>query len=115
MAGHRIAVLAIYAVSITRPKQLGKMPAALVCLRKNYGNSTNQNMGDCGYTGVETLPDGRVLAMPYGHWDVVPGSKHPNHPGGRGEAPYIKQFKLSIEQTDKWVKDFEDLVEMPRP
>lgn len=82
-------------------------------LRRNYGNSTNNNIGDCGYTGVEILPDGTVLAMTYGHWDIVPGSTHPNHPDGRGKPPYIMQVKIDPRQTDRWVKMPNRLVEMP--
>jgi hypothetical protein len=74
-------------------------------LRRNYGNSTNNNIGDCGYSGVELLPGGKVLAITYGHWDLVPGSKHPNHPDGRGQPPYILQVKLDPQQTDRWVKE----------
>lgn len=74
-------------------------------LRRNYGNSTNNNIGDCGYTGVDILPDGAVLAISYGHWEVVPGSTHPQHPGGRGRPPYILQVKLDPRQTDAWVQD----------
>ena len=79
-------------------------------LRRNYGNSTNNNIGDCGYSGVELLPDGTVLALTYGHWDLVPGSTHPNHPDGRGKPPYILQVKLDPRQTDKWVKESARLV-----
>jgi hypothetical protein len=74
-------------------------------LRRNYGNSTNNNIGDCGYTGVELLPDGTVLAITYGHWDLAPGVKHPNHPDGRGKPPYLMQVKLDPRKTDAWVKD----------
>ena len=74
-------------------------------LRHNYGNSTNDNIGDCGYSGVELLPDGTVLAVTYGHWEIVPGSTHPNHPDGRGRPPYILQVKIDPRQTDAWVKD----------
>lgn len=74
-------------------------------LRRNYGNSTNNNIGDCGYTGVEVLPDGRILAITYGHWDLVPGSNHPNHPQGRGQAPYILQVRFRMEDVDRWLKD----------
>jgi hypothetical protein len=74
-------------------------------LRRNYGNSTNQNIGDCGYSGVELLPDGRVLAITYGHWDLAPGSSHPNHPEGRGKPPYILQVILDPKETDRWVAD----------
>lgn len=74
-------------------------------LRRNYGNSTNSNIGDCGYSGVEMLPDGKVLAITYGHWDLAPGSKHPNHPEGRGQPPYILQVKIDPKETDRWVKE----------
>ncbi|MEK0452068.1 MAG: hypothetical protein RL088_4336 [Verrucomicrobiota bacterium] len=74
-------------------------------LRRNYGNSTNGNIGDCGYTGVELLPGGKVLAITYGHWELDAGSKHPNHPDGRGKPPYILQAIIDPEQTDRWVKE----------
>ena len=76
-----------------------------VHLRRNYGNSTNNNIGDCGYTGVELLPNGQVLALTYGHWELSPGSKHPNHPEGRGLPPYILAAKLDVAQLDAWSRD----------
>lgn len=76
-----------------------------VRLRRNYGNSTNANIGDCGYSGVELLPDGRVLAVTYGHWDLAPGSTHPHHPDGRGLPPYILQVRLDPRQVDAWAGD----------
>lgn len=82
-------------------------------LRRNYGNSTNSNIGDCGYTGVEVLPDGRFLAVTYGHWEVVPGSTHPNHPDGRGYPPYIISVRLDLSLTDAWVKDPARLMTTP--
>jgi hypothetical protein len=83
----------------------GKEGQYRIHLRRNYGNSTNNNIGDCGYSGVELLPDGTVLAMTYGHWDLAPGSKHPNHPDGRGLPPYIMQVKLDPKKTDTWAAD----------
>lgn len=83
----------------------GKEGQYRIRLRRNYGNSTNNNIGDCGYSGVELLPGGKVLALTYGHWDLAPGSKHPNHPDGRGLSPYILQVKLDPRETDLWVKD----------
>lgn len=83
----------------------GKEGEYRIHLRRNYGNSTNNNIGDCGYTGVELLPDGKVLAITYGHWDLAPGSKHPNHPDGRGKPPYILQVKIDPKETDRWVKE----------
>lgn len=74
-------------------------------LRRNYGNSTNNNIGDCGYSGVELLPDGKVLALTYGHWELQPGVKHPNHPDGRGQPPYILQAILDPATLDQWVKE----------
>jgi hypothetical protein len=74
-------------------------------LRRNYGNSTNSNIGDCGYSGVELLPNGQVLALTYGHWVLAPGATHPNHPDGRGMPPFILQAKLDPKQLDAWAKD----------
>jgi len=74
-------------------------------LRRNYGNSTNNNIGDCGYTGVELLPNGQVLAVTYGHWFLAPDSVHPNHPDGRGMPPFILQARLDPKQLDAWAKD----------
>ena len=82
----------------------GKEGQYRIHLRRNYGNSTNNNIGDCGYSGVELLPDGTVLAMTYGHWELAPGSKHPNHPDGRGMPPYILQVKLDPRKVDAWAK-----------
>ncbi|MEN9362344.1 MAG: hypothetical protein RL095_3879 [Verrucomicrobiota bacterium] len=79
-------------------------------LHRNYGNSTNGSIGDCGYSGVEVLPDGEVLAISYGHWDLVPGSKHPKHPDGRGAAPYILQARFKLSDTDRWVRDPQQLL-----
>lgn len=91
----------------------GREGQCRVRLRRNYGNSTNANIGDCGYTGLEILPDGRVLAVSYGHWDLALGSTHPNHPEGRGLAPYILQARFSMADLDRWRKDPAMLVEMP--
>jgi len=82
-----------------------------VRLRRNYGNSTNDNIGDCGYSGVEVLPDGHVLAVTYGHWDLAPNAPHPHHPDGRGLPPYILQARLDPKQLDVWSKDAKRLVQ----
>lgn len=84
-----------------------------VRLRRNYGNSTNNNIGDCGYSGVELLPDGQVLAVTYGHWLLAPDSTHPNHPEGRGLPPFILQAKLDPRQLDAWAKDPARLIKKP--
>ena len=93
----------------------GREGECRVRLRRNYGNSTNANIGDCGYTGLEILPDGRVLAVSYGHWDTAPGSTHPNHPEGRGLAPYLLQVRFTMADLDRWRKDPAMLVAMPPP
>ncbi len=74
-------------------------------LRRNFGNSTNNNIGDCGYSGVEVLPNGQILAISYGHWDRESGSTHPNHPLGRGQAPYILQVRFRMDDVDRWLKN----------
>lgn len=56
------------------------------------------------------LSDGRILAVSYGHWEVQPGSKHPNHPGGRGKSPYLLQARFPIGDMDQWLKDEKDLL-----
>ena len=88
-----------------------------VRLRRNYGNSTNNNIGDCGYTGVELLPNGQVLAVTYGHWLLAPDSTHPNHPDGRGLPPFILQARLDPKQLDSWSKEPARLTKpaAPRP
>lgn len=54
--------------------------------RRNYGNSTNDNIGDCGYTRLEL------------------------HPDGPGKPPYILQVRLDLSQTDRQVKDHPELM-----
>lgn len=79
-------------------------------LHRNFGNSTNTNIGDCGYTGLEVLPDGRLLAISYGHWELQPGSKHPNHPEGRGKSPSLLQARFPLKDTAGWLKDEKNLL-----
>lgn len=73
-------------------------------LQRNYGNSTNSSIGDCGYAGVELLPDGTFVATSYGHWDVVPGSRHPQHRDGRGQPPYIVSVRFTLNEVDELAK-----------
>lgn len=85
-----------------------------VRLKENYGNSTNNNIGDCGYTGVELLPDGTFVCTTYGHWernDQNPA--HPNAPEGRGRPPYILAARFTLEQLDGWVAEGDGLMETP--
>lgn len=77
-----------------------------VRLKNNFGNSTNDRIGDCGYTGVEVLPDGTFVCTSYGHWER--SDKNPNHPSakeGRGRSPYIIATRFTLDQLDQWVKD----------
>lgn len=73
-------------------------------LHRNVGNSTNDRIGDCGYTGLEVLPDGTFLAISYGHWEAIPHSTHPNHAGGRGQSPFILAARFKLADTDAWVE-----------
>ncbi len=73
-------------------------------LRHNYGNSSNDSTGDCGYAGVELLPDGTFVVVTYGHWDLVPGSTHPQHPEGRGQPPYILCVRFTLDEIDQLAK-----------
>lgn len=79
----------------------GKEGQYRIRLKRNFGNSSNNNIGDCGYPGIELLPDGTLVAVTYGHWDVVPGSKHPLHPGGRGQPPYVIGVRFKLSDIDR--------------
>ncbi len=77
-----------------------------VRLKENYGNSTNNGVGDCGYTGVEVLADGTFVCTTYGHWERNAASPdHPNASEGRGLPPYILAARFRLDQLDEWVKD----------
>ncbi len=47
----------------------------------------NHQDADCGYPGVEVLPDGTIVATTYGHWRA-------------GEAPYIVSVRLTLAELD---------------
>jgi hypothetical protein len=77
-----------------------------VRLKNNFGNSTNNNIGDCGYTGVEVLPDGTFVCTTYGHWERDAGKPaHPAAAEGRGQAPFIIAARFTLEQLDRWGED----------
>lgn len=85
-----------------------------VRLKNNFGNSTNANIGDCGYTGVEVLPDGTFVCTTYGHWErdtVEPA--HPAAKEGRGRPPFIIAARFTLEQLDRWLKDPKRLLSSP--
>ena len=89
----------------------GKPGQYRVRLKNNFGNSTNNGIGDCGYTGVEILPDGTFVCTTYGHWQR--NDESPEHPGtseGRGRAPYIIATRFSLEQLDQLARDPERLM-----
>lgn len=47
----------------------------------------NRDSWDCGYPGVEILPDGTFVTTTYGHWEV-------------GEEPYILSIRLRLNELD---------------
>jgi lysophospholipase L1-like esterase len=48
----------------------------------------NVDFFDCGYPGLELLPDGTFIATTYGHWD-------------KGEKPYIKSVRFKMSEIDE--------------
>jgi len=48
----------------------------------------NTKGGDCGYPGLEVLPDGTLAATTYGHWT-------------QGQQPYIVSFRFRLDEIDK--------------
>lgn len=92
----------------------GREGSYRIRLKRNYGNSTNANIGDCGYTGVEVLADGTFVCTTYGHWDLQPGSRHPNHPDGRGNPPYILAARFKLSETDALLKQRQLLLRAKR-
>lgn len=48
----------------------------------------NHKAADCGYTGLELLPDDTFVATTYGHWTA-------------GEPPYIVSVRLRLEELDR--------------
>lgn len=48
----------------------------------------NQDSWDCGYPGLEVLPDGNLVATTYGHWQ-------------KGEPPYIVSVRFSLAELDR--------------
>jgi hypothetical protein len=83
-----------------------------VRLKDNYGNSTNRNVGDCGYAGVELLPDGTFVCTSYGHWELAAGEAHP---AGRGRPPFIIATRFKLEQLDAMVERGESLLQPDEP
>ena len=51
----------------------------------------NHLHSDCGYPGVEVLPDGTFVTTTYGHWQP-------------GEAPYICSVRLKLSELDEFAK-----------
>ncbi|HEX5050857.1 MAG TPA: GDSL-type esterase/lipase family protein [Planctomycetota bacterium] len=49
--------------------------------------SRNWRGTDCGYPGVEVLPDGTFVLVTYGHWEP-------------GEAPFVRAVRLRLEDLD---------------
>ncbi len=47
----------------------------------------NRNRWDCGYPGLEVLPDGTLVATTYGHWQ-------------EGQPPYIVSVRFTLAELD---------------
>jgi len=48
---------------------------------------TGTNAPDCGYAGVELLPDGTIVATSYGKWT-------------EGEPNYVVSVRLKLDELD---------------
>jgi BNR repeat-like domain len=51
----------------------------------------NHHAWDCGYPGVEILPDGTFVITTYGHWQ-------------QGESPYVMSVRFPLEMLDSAAK-----------
>jgi hypothetical protein len=51
----------------------------------------NKRRADCGYPGVELLPDNTIVTTTYGHWSA-------------GQAPYIMSVRLKLSELDRLAK-----------
>jgi hypothetical protein len=51
----------------------------------------NKSAWDCGYPGLEVLPDGTFVATTYGHWT-------------EGEEPYIMSVRFTLDELDGMVE-----------
>jgi hypothetical protein len=47
----------------------------------------NQNDWDCGYAGLEVLPDGTLVATTYGHWE-------------KGQQPFVVSTRFTLVELD---------------
>lgn len=62
----------------------------------------NQNAWDCGYPGLEVLPDGTFVATTYGHWIA-------------GEPPYIVSTRFALGELDARAGDGVPAAPAPAP
>lgn len=53
--------------------------------------SRNWYRTDCGYPGVEVLPDGTFVLTSYGHWEP-------------GQAPFVRSVRLRLAELDELAK-----------
>jgi hypothetical protein len=49
----------------------------------------NKRKSDCGYPGLELLPDGTLVATSYGHWI-------------EGQEPFIVSVRFTLEEIDRF-------------
>ncbi|MFT5304168.1 MAG: hypothetical protein ACI814_004993 [Mariniblastus sp.] len=71
-------------------------------LKDNFGNSTNNNVGDCGYTAIELAGDTFVCTS-YGHWELAKGQMDPN---GKGRSPFIISTRFRLQDLEKPSRSF---------
>ena len=70
----------------------GKEGEYRVRLKDNkHGPAQKVRSADCGYPGLELLPDGTFIATTYGHWDA-------------GEQPYILSVRFRLEEIDEMLE-----------
>ncbi len=58
-----------------------------VRLMDNLAGRTSDDITDCGYPGLELLPDGTLVATTYGHWV-------------RGEKAFIMSVRFTLKELD---------------
>lgn len=52
----------------------------------------NQDSWDCGYPGLEALPDGTFVATTYGHWE-------------KGKQPWIRSVRFRLDELEALARD----------
>jgi hypothetical protein len=58
----------------------------------NLAGRTSDDTTDCGYPGLELLPDGTLVATTYGHWV-------------RGEKAFVMSVRFTLNELDTLAKE----------